>query len=97
MKLKLLLQELSSCWDRRPFGHNKHGPKNWGGLCPLFGEGELSSGLTGYGRGRGLPAWQVSFWYVLPYGPNTPTSRARQTGHSVLQPNNFSMYRICLL
>jgi len=23
----VLIQELSSCWDGRPFGHNRHGPK----------------------------------------------------------------------
>ena len=32
-------QELSSCWDGRPFGHNRHGPKSgkgqlWGTLGP---------------------------------------------------------------
>ena len=25
-------QELSSCWDGRPFGHNRHGPKSGEGL-----------------------------------------------------------------
>jgi len=30
-------QELSSCWDGRPFGHNKHGPKT-GGCCSVLGE-----------------------------------------------------------
>jgi len=29
-------QELSSSWDRRPFGHNRHRPKI-GGLCPVLG------------------------------------------------------------
>jgi len=23
-------QELSRCWDGRPFGHNRHGPNSWG-------------------------------------------------------------------
>jgi len=32
-------QELSSCWNGRPFGHNRHGPKSgegllWGPLGP---------------------------------------------------------------
>ena len=26
-------QELSSCWDGRPFGHNRHGPKVGRGCC----------------------------------------------------------------
>jgi len=26
-------QELSSCWDGRPFGHNRHEPKSGGLLC----------------------------------------------------------------
>jgi len=35
-------QELSSCWDGRPFAHNRHGPKNGRGLlCPFPWEGEL--------------------------------------------------------
>ena len=29
-------QVLSSSWDGRPFGHNRHGPKI-GGLCPFWG------------------------------------------------------------
>jgi len=34
-----LKQELSSCWDGRPFGHNRHGPKIWRGtVSPFFGE-----------------------------------------------------------
>jgi len=32
-----ILQELSSCWDGRPFGHNRHGPKSTGLLCPFRG------------------------------------------------------------
>jgi len=28
-------QELSSCWDGRPFGHNRHGPKSCDGLLLL--------------------------------------------------------------
>jgi len=30
-------QELSSCWDGRLFGHNRHGPKS--GKGPLWGAG----------------------------------------------------------
>jgi len=39
--------ELSSCWDRRPLRHNKHGPKSGGGwqcYAPFRGAaGSLSS------------------------------------------------------
>ena len=37
-------QVLSSSWDGRPFGHNRHGPKI-GRLCP-FWEGELGPHVT---------------------------------------------------
>jgi len=29
----ITLQELSSCWGGRPFGHNRHGPKVMKGCC----------------------------------------------------------------
>jgi len=32
-------QVFSSSWGRRPFGHNRHGPKIEGGGCAPFGEG----------------------------------------------------------
>jgi len=32
---RLRQQERSSCWDGRPFGHNRHGPKS-GGCCAPF-------------------------------------------------------------
>jgi len=41
------VQELNSCWDGRPFGHNRHGPKSGRLLCPLI-----------FWRGRG--AWHPS-------------------------------------
>jgi len=38
---------LSPCqvpsWSIQPFGHNKHGPKIWGGSARLLGEGEAGS------------------------------------------------------
>jgi len=39
-------QELSSCWDGRSFGHNRHGPKSWGGGCCDLFRGELGPHLT---------------------------------------------------
>jgi len=29
----MAVQQLNSCWDGRPFGHNRHGPKSGGGCC----------------------------------------------------------------
>jgi len=41
---------LSPCqvlsWSIQPSGHNKHGPKIGGGLCPLFGGGKQGPHLT---------------------------------------------------
>jgi len=51
--------------------------ENWVGLCP-FGGGELGPRLTQCGRGRGLPACQVSSWSVKPFGHNTPTLQTGQ-------------------
>jgi len=31
-----LQQELSSCWNGRLFGHNRHGPKSRGSCCAPF-------------------------------------------------------------
>jgi len=35
IKGRFVEQELSSSWDGRPFGHNRHGPKRGGLLCPF--------------------------------------------------------------
>jgi len=43
------LQELSSCWDGRPFGHNRHRPKS-GGCCAPFREAAGSSWAETYFR-----------------------------------------------
>jgi len=39
MRLLTSLQELSSCWDGRPFGHNRNGPKIGRGCAPVFLQG----------------------------------------------------------
>jgi len=47
--------------------------QTWGenkGLCPL---GRMGPHLTQRDQGRGLPACQVSFWSIQPFGHNTPT------------------------
>jgi len=49
-----------------------------GDYAPL-GEGELGPKLTRCGQGWGLPACQVSSWFVQLFGHNTPTSQTGQT------------------
>jgi len=39
-------QELSSCRDGRPFGHNRHGPKRGGGAAAPFHGGAGSPSNT---------------------------------------------------
>ena len=61
-------QVLSSSWDERPFGHNRHGLKRGGLLCPY--RGRAGSHLTQCGLGRGLPLDQVVSWSIQPFGNN---------------------------
>jgi len=49
-----------------------------GAVCPFEG-GELSAYLTQCGQDRGLPACQVSCWFVQPFRHSTPTSQTGQT------------------
>ena len=56
------VQELSTCWDGRPFGHNRHGTKSWGLLCPFLW-GEIGPHLTQCRLGRGL---SPSKWHLDP-------------------------------
>ena len=81
-------------WSIQPFGHNSHGPKIRGMLCPFFGGG-LGLHLIQCGLGRGLPLCQVSSWSIQPVGHNTPMSQTdRQDngpisyniGWTILQP-----------
>ena len=53
---------LSSSWDGRPFGHNRHGPKIGWGAVPFFGRWvrELGLHLTQCGIGRGLSSYQAA-------------------------------------
>ena len=63
-------QELSSCWDGRSFGHNSHGPKSGGLLCPFLW-GELGPHLTQCRLGWSLPPYQVVSWSIQLFGHNT--------------------------
>jgi len=57
-------QLLISSWNGRPFGHNRHGPKN-GVFVPL--SGELGPHVTQCGLGGGLPSYQVASWSIQPF------------------------------
>jgi len=77
-------QELSSIWDGRRFGHNKHGPKSRGCCAPFVGE--LGPHLTQCGLGQGLHSYQVASWSIQPFGYNTATlqtGQTRQRSHSI--------------
>jgi len=49
-------------------GHNRHGPKRGGALCPL--RGELGPRLMQCGLGRRLHPYQVASSSIQPYGHN---------------------------
>ena len=57
---------LSSSWDGRPFGHNRHWLKI-GGCAPFGGLGPHQAQC---GLGWGLPPYQVASWSIQPFGHN---------------------------
>ena len=96
-------QVLSSSWDGRSFGHNRHERKIRGlylrtkwHLDPSNKHyrklGKLALHLTQCGLGRGLPPCQVLFWSIQPFSHNTPTSQPGQrdrTGQRVQHRANL--------
>jgi len=69
-------------WSIQPFGHNRHGPKIGGGLCPFFrGAGSPSSTMW---PGRGLPPYQVASWFIQPYGQCVDMGRKLREGLCLL-------------
>ena len=68
-------QEISSCWDGRSFGHNRHEPKVGRGCC-----GVLGPHLTQCGLGRGLPLYQVASWSIQPFGHNCRNAMLLRVG-----------------
>jgi len=64
-------QELSSCRDGRPFGHNRYGPKSGGLLCPFFREGGARSPSNTMWPGlRPIPPYQFASWSIQPFSHN---------------------------
>jgi len=54
-------QELISCRDGRPFGHNRYGPKSGGAAVPLFpGGGARSPSNTMWPELRPIPPYQLA-------------------------------------
>jgi len=53
--------------------------ENWGGGSAPLGKRELGPYVTQCGQGQGLPACQVSSWFIQPFGHSTPTSHTGQT------------------
>jgi len=66
----ITIQELSSCWDGRPFGHNRHGPKSGGLLCPFPWGRELGPHLTQCRLGQALPPHEVASWSIQQFHHN---------------------------
>ena len=82
--LWIIWQEISSCWNGRPLGQNRNGPKSGGLLCS-FPWGELGSHLTQCRLGQGLPLYQVASWSIYALGHNTPTLQTdRQTNRTTV-------------
>jgi len=75
-------QVLSSSWDGRPFGHNRHMPKI-GGCVPSGGAGSPSTTMRPRPRAYLHAKFHFSSWSIQPFGHNTPVhQRYRQTGHT---------------
>jgi len=82
-----LKQELSSSWDGRPYGHNIHGPKKWGGLlCPFPWEDNVGRQcLTQCRLGRGLiSVYQAASGSIQPFADNINVTdrQDRETGQT---------------
>jgi len=60
------VQELSSCWDGRPFRHNRHRPKNGGSAVPFPLGSSVPIYLTQCRVGRGLYSVVRTKWHTNP-------------------------------
>ena len=100
--LNHVIQELSSCWDGRPFGHNRRGPKS-GGCCALFwGAGSPSNIMWPRPRPTSIRSGVVIRLTVWPQYTNVTDRQDRQTtvryrrsnrftnGRPIIQPTSFS-------
>jgi len=60
------LQKLSSCWDGRPFGHNRHGPKIGGSVPLLGGAGSLSTPYVAWAEAYLRTKLPTTKWHLDP-------------------------------
>jgi len=85
--------ELGRCWDGRPFGLNRHGPKSGGAAVPLSvgGAGSLSNTL--WPGPRPILPYQVESWSVQPFGHMTLTlyRQDREDDGEPLKPNSITL------
>jgi len=75
----VIKQVLSSSWDGRLFGHDRHGPKT-GGCAPFFFWGGLGPCLAQCGLGQGLPPHQTASWSIQPFGHKFTIDMGRKLG-----------------
>jgi len=91
-------QELSSCWDGRPFGHNKHGPKSIrAAAAPLSveGAGSPSNTMSPGLRPTSVPSGILIRPTVWLQYPNVTHRQDRQTGQdNVLGPIKLKTAKI---
>ena len=71
------VQELSSSWDGRPFGH-RHGLKS-GGCCAPFWGARSPSNTMRPGL-RPIPPFQVASWSIQPFDHNRHGPNAGRVG-----------------
>ena len=88
----VLLQEHSSCWDGRPFGHNGHGPKSGGGLLFAFpwGSWVLRSNTMSPGpRSTSVPS-------DILIHPTVGPQYTNGTGHELAVPDSLCYFNMVL-
>jgi len=77
-------QELSSCWDGRPFGHSRRGPKSGELLCPFpWGAWSPSNTMPLGPRPSTIPSGMPNSCSIQPFGHHTPTLQT-DNGHIAL-------------
>jgi len=78
----LCQQDFNSCWDGRPFGHNRHGPKMGEMPCPFpWGRSWVPSNTLSPGpRPTSVPSGILIHPVVWPQYTNVTDSQDSQTG-----------------
>jgi len=80
LTVKEFWQELNSCWDGRPFGHNSHGSKSGGLLClSTGGAGSPSNTMWPEPRPTSVPSGILIYPTVCRNTPTLQTDRTNRT------------------